>query len=57
MMIIAERRGDTKMASLAVQQIEAARTTSRDGGDAPSAAVYESQLRKARTLAQKLAKR
>jgi hypothetical protein len=45
------------MAKLAVRQIEAAFTTSRDGGDAPSAAIYEARLPKARALAQKLAKR
>jgi hypothetical protein len=45
------------MAKLAVRQIEAAFATSRDGGDAPSAAYYEAQLSIARTLAQKLTKR
>jgi hypothetical protein len=54
---LAERRRDAEMAKLAVQQIEAAFTASRDGGDAPSAAFYEAQLPKARALAQKLAKR
>jgi hypothetical protein len=44
-----------KMAKLAVQQIEAAFTASRDGGDAYSAAIFEAQLPKARTLAEKLA--
>ncbi len=57
LMLLAERRGDGEMAKLVVQQIEAAFTTSRDGGDAPSAAYYEAQLPKARALAQKLAKR
>jgi hypothetical protein len=56
-MLLAERRGDAKMAKLAVQQIEAAFATLRDGGDAPSAAYYEAQLPKARALVQKLAKR
>jgi tetratricopeptide (TPR) repeat protein len=55
--LLAERRGDAEMAKLAIQQIEAAFTTSRDGGDAPSAAVYEAQLPEARALAEKLAKR
>ena len=45
------------MAKLAVQQIEAAFTTMRDGGDAPSAAYFEAQLPEARAMAQKLAKR
>jgi tetratricopeptide (TPR) repeat protein len=57
LMLLAERRGDAKMAKLAIQQIEAAFTTSRDGGDAPSAALYEAQLLKARALAGKLGKR
>jgi tetratricopeptide (TPR) repeat protein len=57
LMLLAERRGDAKMAQHAVQQIETAFTTSRDGGDAPSAALYEAKLPKARALAQKLAKR
>jgi hypothetical protein len=56
-MLLAERRGDVKMAKLAVQQIEAAFTTMRDGGHAHSAAFYEARLLKARALAQKLAKR
>ena len=56
-MLLAERRGDAKMAKLAVQQIEAAFMTSRDGGDAPSAAYYKVQLPNARALVQKLAKR
>ncbi len=56
-MLLAERRGDVEMAKLAVQQIEAALTASRDGGDAPSVAYYEEQLPKARALAEKLAKR
>ena len=38
----AERRGDKKMANLALQQIEVAFTASRDGGDAPSR-LYEAQ--------------
>ena len=57
LMLLAERRGDAEMAKLAVQQIEAAFTTMRDGGDAPSAAMFEAQLPKARALDQKLAKR
>ncbi len=38
MMVLAKRRDDTNMAKLVVRQIEAAFTTSRDGGDARSAA-------------------
>jgi hypothetical protein len=56
-MLLAERHGDAKMAKLAVQQIEAALTASRDDGDAGSATFCEAQLPKARALAQKLAKR
>jgi hypothetical protein len=55
--VIAERRGNSKMAKLALQQMEAAFTTSREGGDAFSANYYEKLLPKARALAQKLAKR
>jgi hypothetical protein len=43
------------MAKLAIQQIEAASTTMRDGGDVPNAAYFDAQLPKARALAQKLA--
>jgi hypothetical protein len=57
LMRLAERRGDAEMAKLAVQQIEAAFTTSRDGGDAYSAAMFEADLPKARAIAQKLAVR
>jgi tetratricopeptide (TPR) repeat protein len=57
LMLLAERRRDATMAKLAVRQIEAAFATSRDGGDAPSAAILEAQLPKARALAKKLAKR
>jgi hypothetical protein len=55
--LLAGRSGDAEMAKLAVRQIEAAFTTLRDGGDARSAAIFESRLPKARALAQKLAKR
>jgi hypothetical protein len=36
LILLAERRGNAEMAKLAVQKIEAAFTTSRDGGDALS---------------------
>jgi tetratricopeptide (TPR) repeat protein len=55
--LLAERRADAEMAKLAVQQIEAAFATSRDGGDARSAAYFEARLSEARALAEKLAKR
>ena len=51
LMLLAERRRDANMAKLAVQQIEAAFTASRDGGDAHSAAMFEAQLPKASMLA------
>jgi hypothetical protein len=57
LMLLAEWRGSAKMAKLAFQQIEAAIRTSRDGGDAHSAAEFEARLPKARALVQKLAKR
>jgi len=57
LMLLAERRGDAEMAKLAVRQIEVAFTASRDGGDAPSATLFEAQLPKARALAENLAKR
>jgi hypothetical protein len=56
LMMLAERRRDAEMAKLAIQQIEAAFTASRDGGDAPLAALFEAKLPNARALAQKLAK-
>ena len=56
-MLLAERRRDAEMAKLAVQQIEAAFTTSRDSRNAPLAAIFEAQLPKARALAGKLAQR
>ncbi len=56
LMLLAERRGDAETAKLAVQQIEAAFTTMRGGGDAPSAAFYEALLPEARALTEKLAK-
>jgi hypothetical protein len=40
-MLLAGRRGAVGMAKLAVQQIEAAFTAARDGGDVPSAAIFE----------------
>jgi outer membrane murein-binding lipoprotein Lpp len=56
-MLLAGRRGDAKMAKLAVRQIEAAFTTLRDGGDVPSADYYAARLPEARAVAQKLPKR
>jgi hypothetical protein len=57
LILLAERRGDAKMAKLAVRQIEAAFMALRDGSNAPAAAEFEAKLPKARALAEKLAKR
>jgi hypothetical protein len=57
LILLADMRGDAEMAKLAVQQIDAAFTTSRDGGDAPLAAYFEGQLATARALAEMLATR
>jgi tetratricopeptide (TPR) repeat protein len=56
LMLIAERRTDVTMATTALDQIEAAITTARAGGDAPTAANFEAQMPKARSLLQHLAK-
>ena len=58
LMLLAERLGDATRAQTAVQQIEVALATMRDGGwNAPSAAYYEAQLAKARLLLERLTKR
>ena len=57
LMLVAERRGDAETAKLAVQQFEAAYVAAHYGGDAPSAAEFEAQSRKASALAEMLAKR
>lgn len=57
LILLADTRGVKEMAKLAVRQIKATFTTSRDGGDAPSAAYFETQLPKARARAEILAKR
>ena len=49
-MLLAERLGDVTKARSAVQQIEVAFATTRDGGNAPAAAYYEGHLPKARFL-------
>jgi tetratricopeptide (TPR) repeat protein len=56
LMLIAERRTDVTMATTALDQLEAAITTARAGGDAPTAANFEAQIPKARSLLQHLAK-
>jgi tetratricopeptide (TPR) repeat protein len=57
LMVIAERLGDVPTARLAVQQIQVAFATMRDGGDAPAAAYYEAQLPKSRSLLDRLTSR
>jgi hypothetical protein len=51
------RLGDATRAQLAVQQIEVAFVAMRDGGNAPAAAYYETQLPKARALFNRLTSR
>jgi hypothetical protein len=53
-MLLAERRGDAVVAETALSQITTAFETMRDGGHAPSAAYYESQLPAARALVARL---
>jgi hypothetical protein len=53
-MLLAERLGDATRVRSAVQQIEVALGTMRDGGNVPAAAYYEEQLPKARALLDRL---
>ncbi len=55
LMVIAERLGDASKARAAVEQIEIALTTMREGGHAPFAAYFEAQLPRARALLDRLA--
>jgi tetratricopeptide (TPR) repeat protein len=57
LMLIAERRTDGAMAKTALDQIDAAITTARAGGDALAAANFEAQVQKGRSLVQHLGKR
>ena len=50
LMLLAEPRSDVTKARSAVQQIQVAFATMRDGGNAPAAAYYEAPLLKARSL-------
>jgi hypothetical protein len=54
LMLLAERRRDAAMAKTALDQINTAFETMRDGGHAPSAAYYEQQLPRARALVARL---
>ena len=55
LMVIAERLGDASKARAAVEQIEIALATMREGGHAPFAAYFEAQLPHARALLDRLA--
>src|SRR5262249_31964355 len=54
LMLLAEQREDAAMAKTALSQINEAFETMRDNGDAPSAAIYEQQLPRARALVARL---
>jgi tetratricopeptide (TPR) repeat protein len=54
LMLLAERRRDAAMAKTALDQINTAFETMRDGGHAPNAAFYEQQLLRARDLVARL---
>ncbi len=56
-MRLAERLSDAAGAKAAVQQIEAALVTLRDGGNASAAAYCEEQLPEARALLDRLSSR
>jgi hypothetical protein len=57
LMLLAERLGDEPKARMAVQQIEVAFETMRDGGNAPAATYYKTQLTKAQMLFDRLTSR
>jgi tetratricopeptide (TPR) repeat protein len=50
LMLLAKRLGDASRAHSAIGQIEVAFVTMRDGGNAPAAAYYKTQLAKAKTF-------
>src|SRR4051812_35363357 len=54
LVLLAERLSNATRARSAVQQIEMAFVTMRDGGNASAAAYYEAQLVRARALLDKL---
>src|SRR5258707_1138533 len=54
LMLLAERRRDAAMAKTALDQINTAFETMRDGGHGPNAAYYEEQLARARALLARL---
>ena len=54
LMLLAERRRDAAMAKTALNQINTAFETMRDGGNAPSAANYERELPRARAIVARL---
>jgi hypothetical protein len=54
LMLVAERKKNAAMAEAALNQINMAFETLRDGGDGPNAAYYERQLPKARAVVARL---
>ncbi len=54
LMVLAERLGDSSKARAAVEQIEVALVTMREGGHLPAASYYEAQLPRARALLDRL---
>ena len=56
-MLLAERLGDATKAQIAVQQLEVASATMRDGNNQPLAVYYEGRLRAARSLLDRLTSR
>jgi len=56
LMMLAGRTGDARMAQTAVSQIELALATTRDGGHAPFAEYFVTQLPVARALLDRLSK-
>jgi hypothetical protein len=56
LMRLADRRVDAEMALVALTQIQAAFTTTREGGHAPFASYYEQRLPEARALLDRLKK-
>ena len=54
MILIADRINDSALAEIAVQQIEAAHETLREGGHQKALAIYDAQLPKARAIRDRL---
>jgi hypothetical protein len=54
MILIADRTDDSALAEIAVEQIEAAHKTLREGGHQQGVAIYDAQLPKARAIRDRL---